>query len=431
VGVRQINLNASTVTLSNTTRAVGFIVDPNLTFNAGTSTVSCSSSGSSLNGGEKVFYNISFPSTFASPVRLVEVNSCNNLTIAGRSATGIKQVFITDNFTVSGTLTFSNTTAIKRLFVCSSNTGSDHAIGKTVTLTVNAVAGTADIDFRDIAGLGTSAPWTGTRLGDCGGNSGITFTAAATKYWNLAAGGSWSSTGWALSSGGSVSVNNFPLAQDAIVIENTGLNTSATVTINAAWNIASINTSTRTNAMTLASGTTTPFLFGDVTLSSAVTLTGTGLFTFAKQGATQTITSAGRTFTQPITVDMPGTFKCADAFTQDASQAFTIAAGTVEFAASATSTVGAFATSGTNQKFLQSTTAGTQATLSQASGTVDVSYLTIKDINATGGAVWNAYVNQENVDAGNNDGWDFGLSPVVGAYEYTYALRSFTQPKRF
>jgi FlaG/FlaF family flagellin (archaellin) len=103
----------------------------------------------------------------------------------------------------------------------------------------------------------------------------------------------------------------------------------------------------------------------------------------------------------------------------------------VQLKSSATSTTGAFATSGTNQKFLQSTTPGTQATLTQASGTVNAAYLTIRDINATGGATWLAYTDQGNTDAGNVDGWDFGISPVVGGAEYTYTLRSFTQPRRF
>jgi len=82
-----------------------------------------------------------------------------------------------------------------------------------------------------------------------------------------------------------------------------------------------------------------------------------------------------------------------------------------------TSTVGAFTTSGTNQKFLQSTLAGSQATLSQASGAVDASYLTIRDINATGGATWNAFTTNNNVNAGNNLGWDF--SSQLGKYIYT------------
>ena len=79
----------------------------------------------------------------------------------------------------------------------------------------------------------------------------------------------------------------------------------------------------------------------------------------------------------------------------------------MQLKASVTSTVGALATSGTNQKFLQSTLAGTKATLSQVTGTISVGYLTIKDINATGGATFNAYTVNNNVNAGNNLGWDF------------------------
>jgi hypothetical protein len=159
---------------------------------------------------------------------------------------------------------------------------------------------------------------------------------------------------------------------------------------------------------------------------------GTGATTFAATSGTQQITTNGQTLDSPLTFNgIGGTFAFQDALTQGSTRAFTITNGTVQLKNGVTSTVGAFATSGTNQKFLQSTTPGSQATLSQASGTVDASYLTIRDINAIGGATWNAFVNQQNIDAGNNDGWDFGISPIVGSYEYTYQLRSFTQPRRF
>lgn len=173
--------------------------------------------------------------------------------------------------------------------------------------------------------------------------------------------------------------------------------------------------------------------YGNLTLASGMTLTaGTAITTFAATSGTQTVTSNGKTMDFPVTVNAGGaTVSFADAFTQGATQAFTFSAGTVQFKNGVTSTVGDFVTSGTTAKNLQSTTAGSQATLSEASGTVNASYLTIKDINATGGATWNAYVDQFNVDAGNNDGWDFGVSPVVGGAEYTYQLRSFTEPRRF
>jgi hypothetical protein len=59
-------------------------------------------------------------------------------------------------------------------------------------------------------------------------------------------------------------------------------------------------------------------------------------------------------------------------------------------------------------KYLQSSTAGTQATISDASGTNTVSYLTIQDSNATGGASWLAPFASNNVYGGNNTGWLFG-----------------------
>jgi hypothetical protein len=185
------------------------------------------------------------------------------------------------------------------------------------------------------------------------------------------------------------------------------------------------------------SGTFTPngcFIFGDLVISSGMSLTASASGIGFIGSTPQLVTTAGKTFDFPLTfgtATFVPTVVFQDALTQGSTQAFTFTNGTVQLKNGVTSTVGAFATSGTNQKFLQSTTLGSQATLSQASGTVDASYLTIRDINAVGGATWNAFVNQQNIDAGNNDGWDFGISPIVGSYEYTYQLRSFTQPRRF
>lgn len=160
-------------------------------------------------------------------------------------------------------------------------------------------------------------------------------------------------------------------------------------------------------------------IFGNLTISSGMTLsTSTTGITFGATSGTQQIITSGKTFDFPIAFNgIGGTFAFQDALTQGSTQPFTITNGTVQLKNGVTSTVGAFATSGTNQKFLQSTLAGSQATLSQASGTVNASYLTIRDINATGGATWNAFIDQINVDAGNNDGWDFYTQ--LGRYIYT------------
>jgi hypothetical protein len=159
--------------------------------------------------------------------------------------------------------------------------------------------------------------------------------------------------------------------------------------------------------------------FGNVVYSSGMTLTaGTSATTFGSTSGTQQITTAGKTLDFPLTFNgVGGTFAFQDALTQGSTRAFTITNGTVQLKAGVTSTAGSFATSGTNQKFLQSTLAGSRATLSQASGTVSVSRLTIKDINATGGATWQAFTTNNNIDAGNNLGWDF--SSQIGRYIYT------------
>lgn len=82
---------------------------------------------------------------------------------------------------------------------------------------------------------------------------------------------------------------------------------------------------------------------------------------------------------------------------------------TITLTAGTTQTVAAFGVSGTagNLITLDSSTAGTRATLSDSTGTVEVSNVSIKDISATGGANWNAFLKSGNVDAGNNSGWDF------------------------
>jgi hypothetical protein len=179
-------------------------------------------------------------------------------------------------------------------------------------------------------------------------------------------------------------------------------------------------------------GNTSFTIYGNFTASTNMTKTaGVGVVTFAATLGTKTITTAGVLFDCPFTFNgINGAFAFQDALTQGSTRAFTVTNGTVQLKAGVTSTVGSFATSGTTRKFLQSTLAGTQATLSQATGTVDATYLTIQDIKTNGGATWNAFTTSGNVDAGDNTGWNFGGTPDVNT-EVGYRLRSFTQTRRF
>jgi len=315
---RTVTLGSSTLTLSGT-NVVAFS-GSNLTFNAGTSQITSSAASPTFAGGGLTFYNVSFTSAAIGTTTITGANTFNNLTQTSRSATGLRNVDLGANQTVSGTLTLGvANTSIRRIFVSSDTLGTQR------TITCNGTLATlADVDFRDIATAGTVGTFTGTRIGNCLNNSGITFTTAADKYWNLAAGGNWSDTGWATSSGGAVAANNFPLAQDKAIIENTGLNTSATITINLTWQIGELDISTRTNAMTLASGTQTPNLLKNITLSSAVTMTGTGAWQMRGQGTTQILDTNTATFVPPITISSPnGTLQLAENTTCSATVTLT------------------------------------------------------------------------------------------------------------
>lgn len=503
------------------------------TISASSSTITCSGLSVYFIGNGNTFGTANFTSTAAGGAyRITGTNTFTTLSFTSKTATSITPITFEADQTVSGTLTFgAANTAIRRLYVKSNTVGTQR------TLTVATLATLADVDFQDIKAAGASAasPWSGTRIGDCGGNNNITFATAGNKYWYSAtgAGGNWSAAQWETTAGGtSPSVNNFPLPQDTVKFQDTGLSAGNTLTIDAAWNLPAIDGTSRTLAMTLASGTQTPTIFGDLTIVSAMTITGTGSWKFSKQG-TQNVTTNGVSVTWPVNADTgTGTVKAIDNWTisnsltltsgtfdangknmsittfvlgagiktltmgagiwtasgatwnantnssgltvnrntatitmtsasaktfsgggfswptlnQGGSGALTIAQSntfanitdtvqpaTITLTAGTTQTVEAFNIAGTagNLITLNSSSAGSQATLSDASGTVSLSYVSIKDIAATGGAGWNAYTSNGNVDAGNNNGWVFDPAPADVSVEFFFNLRSFTEPRRF
>jgi len=117
---------------------------------------------------------------------------------------------------------------------------------------------------------------------------------------------------------------------------------------------------------------------------------------------------AGNGFTYG-TVNNAGSSKT---FTISGSNTITTLANTVQpttfkFTSGTTQTVTNFNVSGTSGNLVTiiSSTSGTAATLSKASGTVSSNYLSIQDSTATGGAAWYAGANSTNVSG--NTGWIF------------------------
>lgn len=175
--------------------------------------------------------------------------------------------------------------------------------------------------------------------------------------------------------------------------------------------------------------------YGGVVYSAPMTLAAGawGTHAFLATSGTHTLTMAGKVFDGAFTFNGAAVWQFTDAFSITAARALTLSNGTLRFAPGTTNTAGAFTFAGTapNRVTVASTTPGSQYTLSDTSGANTAVNMTISDSIATGGATWNAYADQNNINAGNNTGWNFGLSPAALAYEVPYEIRSFTQPRRF
>ena len=142
---------------------------------------------------------------------------------------------------------------------------------------------------------------------------------------------------------------------------------------------------TGTGSIVMTAATAKTFVGGDSTFNCALVQGGTGALTI----------SGSNTF-----LDIKNT-------TQPA---------TVTFTSGTTTTVSSFSLSGTSGNLItiNSSTPATAATLSKASGTVNVSYCNIVDSTATGGAAWYA---ANSTDGGGNTGWIFAaLVSIVSQF---------------
>lgn len=320
---RTINLGSSTLTLSSTVVAINFATATNLTFNAGTSQINCTGDGADIFcGAGRTFYNMSFTSTGGSPHEFqgAGTNTFNNLTFTAPATSGVKQISFAANQTISGTLTASGASALRRLSIRSDT------LRTARTLTVATYA-PSDCDFRDITIAGAASPISGTRLGDCLNNTNITFDAPKTVYWNPAAGADFFSASWAVSSGSTtLSADNLPLAQDTAIVDQNSR--AAFNSVQSNMNVGELDMSNRTTALTVALGGVQWNLYKNLKLGTGITTSGANPVVFSGT-STQTITSNGRTLTGGITINAPSsTVELADAI--NCGSGITLTAGTFD-----------------------------------------------------------------------------------------------------
>jgi hypothetical protein len=242
-------------------------------------------------------------------------------------------------------------------------------------------------------------------------NGGFTFNSAGSD-WTLQS---------ALTMGGNDSVTltagDLDLAGYAVSCQSfliTGTSTRA-LTMGA----ATVSVSNSGNAW--SAGTTTNLTF-DAGTSNIIMTRNANAKTFVGGGLTYYNVSQGGS--GPLTISGANTFN-------DIQNPYkTTGATSILFTAGVTQTVSAFTASGEAGRVLtiESTVAASAATLSKASGTVDLDYLSLQDSTATGGASF--YAGNNSTDVSGNTGWTFTNAPRTAAAAITEASDTVSSASR-
>ncbi len=337
--VRTLTLGASAVNCSSAGTAWNFGTATNLTINPSTSVITLSGAGVTFAGGGNTYGTLVISGS-GTPA-ITGSNTFANLTRTG-TALLTDGLMIVANQTVTSALTLTGNSQSNRLYV------SSDARGTSRTLTAGSVSLT-NVDFEDITGAGAASPFTGTSIGNALGNSGITFTAAVTRYW-VGNGGNWSDTlHWSTASGGG-SGASVPLPQDTALVNALSITSAAQTIVPDLPRMGIINFTGVLNTPSFSFSSAPTTIYGAVTLVVGMTMTGGQPTTFAPRSATN-VTSNGRVFWNPFTVDAPGgTMTLVGAAT--VSSTLTFSQGTVN-ANNQTFTVNTFASTGTFARTIQ------------------------------------------------------------------------------
>lgn len=237
-------------------------------------------------------------------------------------------------YTLTGSVNFSGQALSNRLLVASDTRGT------AVTLTVAGGNTIANVDFMDVTAAGAGGTWSGSSLGDCQGNSNITFTTPVTRY-AVVAGTTNATSAWSTTSGGSGGAS-IPLPQDTVIFN--AASGAGTYSQNVARIGASIDFTGFTRTLSNAAAWET---YGDVKLATGMTVSGTGgALTLAGRGS-PVFTPATKTWTSSLVVNCAnGTYTLGGNFLSNrtGAGAFSIASGTFN---DASFSVGITASSGT------------------------------------------------------------------------------------
>lgn len=216
---RTITLGSSVVTFTGVSgNVINFATSTNLTFNAGTSQVIISGAGSyTLQLGGRTFYRFDIGNSNRTTIN--GSNTFNDFRMLASTARDPDIWFQTDNTFTSNLQLAGTNPSDERLLVRASSLG-----GTNVTLTCNGTITLTNVCFMNITGAGT-ATWSGTSIGNAGGNSNITFTTPVTRYWVGNGGGISQTAHWSTSSGGAGGAS-VPLPQDQAIFDANSFSTT-------------------------------------------------------------------------------------------------------------------------------------------------------------------------------------------------------------
>jgi len=337
------------------------------------------------------------------------------------AATTVLAMATATNFTFTGTSNISAAMSVTRTF----NFGGTAGATTSNRLNVNTISGSSVPTF------------TGSfrQINFTGSTSSIGIVTVSCHGFTLASGGTYSSATFTIVGDGTLTHTG--RATGNLTINGAGITTTLadagqtqiTTLTNGTLNLAGF-TLTNTTRLLTAAGTknltfnggtlvcsgsgTTAFNNASFTNFTTTAGTGTGLISMTS-ASTKTFVGGGSTFN--CTLNQGG----AGALTITGSNTFnnitnTVQPATVLFTAGTTNTfLSGFSLSGTSGNLITigSATAASH-TLSKASGTVSVSFCSISRSSATGGAAWQSFFSNGNVNNGNNTGWDFTSNAVAG-----------------
>jgi hypothetical protein len=285
---RALTLGASVITLSGS--ASWSCTSTGMTFTTNTSIINPAIAGTFAGGG--LTYNtVQWVGASVGQTTISGSNTFANLKFVPTAGSHNDACLITSGTTqtITTLLTVTGKSRATQFFMRPTTRGS------VATLNAAAVSLT-NCDFIDITAAGVAVPFSGSFIGDSGGNTSITFTPAANQFW-VGGTGNWTTTNsWASSTGGIAGTGRQPLPQDNVFFDagsGTGTATLDTPRLCTDLNFTSSTLTTITTQVQQFAHD----LYGSLTLIAGMTVTvSADTWNFAGRG-THTITTNGTSIT--------------------------------------------------------------------------------------------------------------------------------------